>query len=219
VGKISLMKMLGGIMGIVRSAGILATLLLATPIVAQAQTVAKNTVAEAAATAPSYIIGAGDELRIFVWKNPDLSTDVPVRPDGKISTPLGPDIQALGRTPTELAAGLRVELSKYIQDPVVTVLVKTFAAPSSVSAIRVIGAAVTPKAVPYHAGMTALDVLIDVGGLNTFADGNDAILIRNDGGNARTYDLHLADLLRKGEMSANMKLMPGDVIRIPERWF
>jgi polysaccharide biosynthesis/export protein len=207
-------------MGIVRSAGIFAALLLAAPVGAQAQTVTKNTTtAEAASMAPSYTIGAGDELRIFVWKNPDLSTDVPVRPDGKISTPLVPDIQALGRTPTELAAGLRVELSKYIQDPVVTVLVKTFAAPSSVSAIRVIGAAVTPKAVPYHAGMTALDVLIEVGGLNTFADGNDAILIRNDGGNARTYELHLADLLRKGEMSANMKLMPGDVIRIPERWF
>jgi polysaccharide export outer membrane protein len=207
-------------MGIVRSVGIFAALLLAAPIGTQAQTVTKNTTtAEAASMAPSYTIGAGDELRIFVWKNPDLSTDVPVRPDGKISTPLVPDIQALGKTPTELAAGLRAELSKYIQDPVVTVLVKTFAAPSSVSAIRVIGAAVTPKAVPYHAGMTALDVLIEVGGLNTFADGNDAILIRNDGGNARTYDLHLADLLRKGEMSANMKLMPGDVIRIPERWF
>ncbi|HEY4077884.1 MAG TPA: XrtA/PEP-CTERM system exopolysaccharide export protein [Rhizomicrobium sp.] len=198
----------------------MAVLLLAVPAVAQAQTVTKNTAsAEAAATAPSYIIGAGDELRIFVWKNPDLSTDVPVRPDGKISTPLVPDIQAQGRTPTELAAGLRVELSKYIQDPVVTVLVKTFAAPSSVSAIRVIGAAVTPKAVPYHAGLTTLDVLIEVGGLNTFADGNDAILIRNDGGKARTYELRLADLLRNGEMSANMKLMPGDVIRIPERWF
>jgi len=207
-------------MGIVRSAGILAVLLLAAPVVVHAQTVTKNTAsADVATQTPSYIIGAGDELRIFVWKNPDLSTDVPVRPDGKISTPLVPDIQAQGRTPTELAAGLRVELSKYIQDPVVSVLVKTFAAPSSVSAIRVIGAAVTPKAIPYHAGLTALDVLIEVGGLNTFADGNDAILIRNDGGKARTYDLHLADLLRNGEMSANMKLMPGDVIRIPERWF
>jgi polysaccharide export outer membrane protein len=207
-------------MGIVRSAGILAVLLLAAPVVVHAQTITKNTAsADAATQTPSYIIGAGDELRIFVWKNPDLSTDVPVRPDGKISTPLVPDIQAQGRTPTELAAGLRVELSKYIQDPVVSVLVKTFAAPSSVSAIRVIGAAVTPKAIPYHAGLTALDVLIEVGGLNTFADGNDAILIRNDGGKARTYDLHLADLLRNGEMSANMKLMPGDVIRIPERWF
>ncbi len=204
-------------MGMVRSAGLLALMLFAAPIAAHAQ--AETAQAPAAPAASNYIIGAGDELRVFVWKNPDLSVDVPVRPDGKISTPLVPDAQAQGKTPTELAADLRTALSRYIQDPVVTVLVKTFEAPGSASAIRVIGAAVTPKAVPYHTGLTALDVLIEVGGLNTFADGNDAILIRTENNGNRTYALRLADLLRNGEMNANMKLMPGDIIRIPERWF
>lgn len=169
--------------------------------------------------APSYVIGAGDQLSIFVWKNPDLSVEVPVRPDGKISTPLVPDIQAQGKTPTELGDELRTALSKYIQDPVVTVLVKKVAASGSDSAIRVIGAAVTPKAVPYHAGLTVLDVMIDVGGLNTYADGNDAELIRDEGGVEKSYPLHLADLLKSGDIKANMKLMPGDIIRIPQRWF
>jgi len=204
-------------MGMVRSAGLLALMLFAAPIAAHAQ--AETAQAPAAPAASNYIIGAGDELRVFVWKNPDLSVDVPVRPDGKISTPLVPDAQAQGKTPTELATDLRTALSRYIQDPVVTVLVKTFEAPGSASAIRVIGAAVTPKAVPYHTGLTALDVLIEVGGLNTFADGNDAILIRTENNGNRTYALRLADLLRNGEMNANMKLMPGDIIRIPERWF
>lgn len=204
-------------MGMVRFAGLLALMLFAAPIAAHAQ--AETAQAPAAPAASNYIIGAGDELRVFVWKNPDLSVDVPVRPDGKISTPLVPDAQAQGKTPTELAADLRTALSRYIQDPVVTVLVKTFEAPGSASAIRVIGAAVTPKAVPYHTGLTALDVLIEVGGLNTFADGNDAILIRTENNGNRTYALRLADLLRNGEMNANMKLMPGDIIRIPERWF
>jgi polysaccharide export outer membrane protein len=207
-------------MGMDRCAVFLAFLLVAAPIAAHAQTqMAKTSVPPVAASTPSYIIGAGDELRIFVWKNPDLSVDVPVRPDGKISTPLVPDVQAQGKTPTELAASLHAALSNYIQDPVVTVLVKTFEAPGSASSIRVIGAAVTPKTVPYHAGLTALDVLIDVGGLSTFADGNSAMLIRNEPSGPRTYNLHLADLLRDGEMSANMKLSPGDIIRIPERWF
>jgi polysaccharide export outer membrane protein len=205
-------------MSTIRFAGILALSLMATSASVQAQTEMRRTTSQTSAT-PSYIIGAGDELRVFVWKNTDLSVDVPVRPDGKISTPLVPDVQALGKTPTELAADLRTALANYIQDPVVTVLVKTFASPASASAIRVIGAAVTPKVVPYRAGLTTLDVLIDVGGLNTFADGNDAVLIRNEASGSRTYPLRLADLLRNGEMKANMNLMPGDVIRIPERWF
>jgi polysaccharide export outer membrane protein len=205
-------------MSTIRFAGILALSLMAASASVQAQTETRRAIPQASPP-PSYIIGAGDELRVFVWKNTDLSVDVPVRPDGKISTPLVPDVQALGKTPTELAADLRTALANYIQDPVVTVLVKTFASPASASAIRVIGAAVTPKVVPYRAGLTTLDVLIDVGGLNTFADGNDAVLIRSEGNGSRTYPLRLADLLRNGEMKANMNLMPGDVIRIPERWF
>lgn len=169
--------------------------------------------------APTYMVGPGDELRIFVWKNPDLSADVPVRPDGKVSMPLVPDMQAQGKTPTQLANDLRGALSAYVQNPVVTVLVRSFAAPQSASSIRVIGAAVTPKSVAYHEGITALDVLIEVGGLNNFAAGNDAELIRTEKGQPRTINLHLANLLKDGDLGANLKLMPGDVIRIPERWF
>lgn len=202
-------------MGAIRIAGLLAFSLLLAPAFAQAQPAS----AGSAQVNPSYIISAGDQLRVFVWKNPDLTVDVPVRPDGKISTPLVPDMQAQGKTPTELAASLRTALSSFIQDPIVTVLVTTVGNTTSAASIRVIGAAVTPKVVPYHAGMTALDVLIDVGGLTTYADGNGAQLIRTDATGSKTYPLHLADLVKRGDMTANMKLMPGDVIRIPERWF
>ncbi len=172
-----------------------------------------------AGAAANYLIGPGDELQIFVWKNPDLSVTVPVRPDGKISTPLVADIQAQGLTPSDLATALRTNLSKYIQDPVVTVLVKSFAAPGSAASIRVIGAAATPKSVPYRAGLTVLDVIIEVGGLTTYADGNDAQLIRTQGGANRTIPLHLTDLVKSGDLKANVQLMPGDIIRIPQRWF
>jgi polysaccharide export outer membrane protein len=175
--------------------------------------------AMSAGAAANYLIGPGDELEIFVWKNPDLSVTVPVRPDGKISTPLVADIQAQGLTPSDLAAGLRTTLSKYIQDPVVTVLVKGFAAPGNAASIRVIGAAATPKSVPYRAGLTVLDVIIDVGGLTTYADGNDAQLIRTQGGTRRSIPLHLSDLVKSGDLKANVDLMPGDIISIPQRWF
>ena len=188
------------------------------PVAAHAQNEAAGAPMDAGAAA-NYLIGPGDELEVFVWKNPDLSVTVPVRPDGKISTPLVADMQAQGKTPTDLAASLRGALSKYIQDPVVTVLVKSFAAPGSAASIRVIGAAATPKSVPYRAGLTVLDVLIDVGGLTTYASGNDAQLIRTQNGASRSIPLHLADLMKSGDLKANMQLMPGDVIRIPERWF
>lgn len=178
-----------------------------------------NANAMAAADQSDYQIGPGDNLQIFVWKNPELSADVPVRPDGKITTPLVPDIQAQGKTPTQLAGDLRTALAAYVQEPIVTVVVKSVAAPTSSSAIRVIGAAVTPKTVPYHSGLTALDVMIEVGGLTTFASGNKAQLIRNENGAYRTYPLRLADLVKSGDMRANVNLKPGDVIRIPERWF
>ena len=169
--------------------------------------------------AANYQIGPGDELQIFVWKNPDLSVIVPVRPDGKISVPLVADMQAQGKTPTQLATDLHAALSKYIQDPVVSVMVKTISAPGSSASIRVIGAAATPKSVPYRAGLTVLDVMVDVGGLNTFAAGNDAQLIRMQGGASRSIPLHLRDLMKGGDLKANIALMPGDVISIPERGF
>lgn len=172
-----------------------------------------------ASTAAGYLIGPGDILQIFVWKNPDLSVEAPVRPDGRITTPLVPDIQAQGLGPTELAANLRMALAQYIQEPVVTVVVKGFAAPANSASVRVIGAAVTPKTVPYRAGLTALDVLIDVGGLTAFANGNGAKLIRQESGAYRAYPLRLKDLVRSGDLRANIDLMPGDIIRIPERVF
>ena len=193
---------------------------LAAPLAASAQASASDQAQPAAdKEAATYIIGPGDTLHIFVWKNPDLSTEVPVRPDGKITAPLVRDIQAQGKTPTQLADDLRAALATYIQDPVVTVVVKTFAAPDNSAAIRVIGAAVTPKTVPYREGLTALDVIIDVGGLSTYANGNGAELIRKENGVYKSYPLHLNDLMRSGDLSANMEMKPGDIIRIPERWF
>lgn len=197
---------------------IAAVFLLLVPAAAQAQSAGPSGTA-GASVAANYLIGPGDELEIFVWKNPDLSVTLPVRPDGRISTPLVADMQAQGKTPTDLAANLRAALSKYVQDPVVTVLVKTVAAPGSAASIRVIGAAATPKSVPYRAGLTVLDVLIEVGGLNTYAAGNDAQIIRTEGGVSRGIPVHLADLMKSGDLKANVQLMPGDVVRIPERWF
>jgi polysaccharide export outer membrane protein len=203
---------------VLRMVGLLSLLM---PVAANAQTDASATASAPAATADTvnYLIGPGDDLQIFVWKNPDLSTQVPVRPDGKITTPLVQDIQAQGKTPTELAASLKAALANYIQDPIVTVVVKSFAAPDNSAAIRVIGAAVTPKTIPFRAGMTALDVLIDVGGLNNFASGNRAELIRKVNGRYTTIPLHLADLVKSGDLRANVQMMPGDVIRVPERFF
>lgn len=168
---------------------------------------------------PNYQIGIGDRLQVFVWKNPDLSTEVPVRPDGKITTPLAADVQAQGRTPSEVAATLKDRLSNYIQEPVVTVLVKSVAAPANAAAIRVIGAAATPKTVSYRAGITALDVLIEAGGLSTFANGDGATLLRKENGVYRSYPLHLSRLVKSGDLQSNVAMMPGDIIRIPERWF
>jgi polysaccharide export outer membrane protein len=191
--------------------GLLAALSLYGAAVAQAP--------PSAADSPNYEIGIGDHLQVFVWKNPDLSADVPVRPDGKITTPLAADIQAQGKTPSEVAATLRERLSNYIQEPVVTVLVKSVAAPANAAAIRVIGAAATPKTVSYRAGLTALDVLIEAGGLSTFANGDGATLIRREKGAYVSYPLHLSRLVKSGDLKANVPMMPGDIIRIPERWF
>jgi polysaccharide export outer membrane protein len=200
-------------MGTFRIAGFLAFCLMAMSGAAVAQPAAGGS-----QVSPTYIISPGDELRVFVWKNPDLTVNVPVRPDGKISTPLVPDMQAQGKTPSGLATDLTAALGSYIQNPVVTVLVTTVGT-ANASSVRVIGAAATPKALPYRSGMTVLDAVIEVGGLNTFASGNSAVLIRTEGNSTRNYPLRLADLVKGGDMAANMKLMPGDVIRIPERWF
>jgi polysaccharide export outer membrane protein len=165
-----------------------------------------------------YLIGPGDSLQVFVWRNPDLSTTVPVRPDGRISIPLVEDIVAAGKTPSELSRDIETRLKKYVTDPVVTVIVSNFVGASG-QQIRVVGEAAQPKAVPYHAHMTVLDAMIDVGGLTPYAAGNRATLVRTVNGKQTSYNIRLGDLLKDGDMSANTPLQPGDVIIIPQTYF
>ncbi|MEQ1688787.1 MAG: XrtA/PEP-CTERM system exopolysaccharide export protein [Sphingopyxis sp.] len=167
-----------------------------------------------------YVIGPLDQLTIFVWRNPELGGRVQVRPDGRISTPLISDMPAVGKTPTMLAQDIRIQLSRYINDPIVSVIVNEFAGTYS-QQIRVIGATEQPAAIPFRANMTLLDVMIAVGGLNEYASGNRARLIRTNRGTGRQteYTLRINDLIRRGDTSANVRLQPGDVIIIPESAF
>lgn len=169
-------------------------------------------------TNPNYIIGPGDTLEIFVWRNPEVSTTLPVRPDGKISTPLVEDMLASGKTPTELARNIESQLAAYIKEPLVTVMVRGFVGPYS-QQIRVVGAAAEPRELPYRANMTLLDLMIAVGGLTDIAAGNRASLIRVVDGKQQQYGVRLDDLVRDGNISANAKVQPGDILIIPEAWF
>lgn len=171
-----------------------------------------------AATADySYKIGPGDNVNIVVWRNPELSMNVPVRPDGKISSPLIDDLPAMGKDPSALARDIEKELSKFIRDPVVTVIVSGFVGPYS-EQIRVIGQAAKPQTLPYKQKMTILDVMIAVGGITDFADGNSATILRTSENNAQ-YRVRLKDLVKKGDVSANVEMKPGDVLIIPQSWF
>lgn len=165
-----------------------------------------------------YQIGAGDVVNINVWRNPEVSLSVPVRPDGKITTPLVEDLQAAGKTSTQLARDIEKALEKYIQQPMVTVIVTSFVGPYE-QQIRVIGEAARPQALPYRQGMSVMDVMIAVGGITDFASGNKATIIRTVNGQRQTLQLRLQDLLRKGDISANVSVLPGDVLVIPEGWF
>lgn len=175
--------------------------------------------APAAAATPQYryLIGPLDTLSVLVWRNPELSLTVPVRPDGRISVPLVDDIQALGRNPTDLARDIEKALSKYIRDPVVSVMVTSFIGPYS-EQIRVVGEAARPQAIPYRQSMTLLDVMVLVGGLTDFADGNAAVLVRGSEG-GKQYSVRLRDLVRRGDIAANVDVKPGDVLIIPQSWF
>jgi polysaccharide export outer membrane protein len=164
-----------------------------------------------------YLIGPLDTINIVVWRNPELSMSVPVRPDGRISTPLVEDVPALGRNPAQLARDLEKALSKFIRDPVVTVIVNNFNGPTS-EQIRIIGEAARPQAVAYRQNMTVLDVMVAVGGLTDFADGNKAVLVRGSE-NGKQYSVRLGDLVRRGDISANVDMRPGDVLIIPQSWF
>ncbi|WP_440874887.1 XrtA/PEP-CTERM system exopolysaccharide export protein [Thalassotalea sp. PLHSN55] len=165
-----------------------------------------------------YLIGAGDVINIFVWRNPEVSGSFTVRPDGMITTSLVEDIVASGKTPTELARSIEEILATYLRDPVVTVTVNNFVGPYS-EQIRVIGEAAQPKAINYTQNMTLLDVMIAVGGLTEFADGNDAVLVRVENGAQKQYQILIEDLIKNGQISANVDVLPGDIIVIPETWF
>jgi len=182
---------------------------------------ASNPYPPAPATAASadynWIIGPGDNVNIVVWRNPELSMSVPVRPDGKIATPLVEDLPAIGKDATTLARDIEKALAKYIRDPVVTVIVTGFIGPYS-EQIRVVGEAAKPQVLPYKQRMTVLDVMIAVGGLTDFADGNGATLLRASDGN-KQYSVRLKDLIRRGDISANVEMKPGDVLIIPQSWF
>ncbi|MGN6514350.1 MAG: XrtA/PEP-CTERM system exopolysaccharide export protein [Rhizomicrobium sp.] len=165
-----------------------------------------------------YVIGPGDVLDIFVWHNTDLTRQIPVRPDGRISMPLIGDALAVGKTPTALAQELQDQLKPYVKDPLVTVIPVQFVGLFT-RQIRVVGEAVQPKALPYRSRMTALDVMIEVGGLTKYADGNHAILVRNVNGKQESYTVHLDSLVRDGDVSQNVAMAPGDILIVPQRFF
>ena len=165
-----------------------------------------------------YEIGPGDSLQIFVWDHADLSTSVQVRPDGRISTPLVEDLQAAGKTPTALARDIEVVLEEYVRTPVVTVIMQGFVGEGS-QQIRVVGQAVTPMALQYKQGMTVLDVLIEVGGLSEFAAGNRAKIIRKRGDEEIAIKVRLDDLVNGGDIEQNVRMLPGDVLIIPQSFF
>ncbi len=172
--------------------------------------------AGAAGSAFEYRIGQGDQLNIFVWRNPDLSVSgVPVRPDGKVSTPLVQEIVAAGKTPKELAAEIEAGLSSYIKEPLVTVTVMQFQGAVG-DFVRVAGQVTTPQTIAYRRDMTILDLVIAAGGMTEFAAGNRSTLVRTVGGKQQAYRIRLADLVEDGDISANMPMQPGDILIVPE---
>ncbi|WP_432239160.1 XrtA/PEP-CTERM system exopolysaccharide export protein [Herbaspirillum robiniae] len=198
-----------------------ATLLLASALILSgcaSRAPAVNPDASVQPEARDYRIGPGDTLNIIVWRNPEVSLVVPVRPDGKFSTPLVEDIEASGKTATVLAREIEKSLAKFIQDPVVTVVVTNFVGTYS-EQIRVIGQAAKPQALPYRKEMSLLDVIIAVGGTTEFAAGNKANVIRNVDGQQKRIAVRLDDLMKDGDISANMTMRPGDILVIPESIF
>jgi len=171
----------------------------------------------AASVGPDYVIGPGDVLQVFVWRNPELSTTVPVRPDGKISTPLVEDVVAVGKNPSTLARDIEKVLSDYVRSPQVNVIVTT---PASVfSQVKIIGQVTRPQALPYRQGMTVLDAVLAVGGLSQFAAGNRAHLVRTVDGKQKEIHIKLGALVNEGDMKQNIALQPGDVLVVPESRF
>ncbi len=166
----------------------------------------------------NYVIGPGDTMEIFVWGNPELTTNGIVRPDGKFTTRLVEDLQASGKTSTELARDIEKAYGDYVRQPVVSIILNGFVGVPE-QQVRVVGEATTPSSVPYRQHMTLLDLMIAVGGMTEFASGNKSVLVRTHGGGQESYGLRLDDLLKKGDISANMALVPGDIVIISESWF
>ena len=167
---------------------------------------------------PQYLIGPGDAVNVFIYRVPELSVEVPVRPDGLISTPLVPDTVALGKTPSQLAADIENRLKKYIKDPNVTIMVTSFAGPPDLR-IRVIGEVAQPLEMPYHVQLSLLDVMIATKGLTRFAAGNRSVIVRREPGGPRTYNVRLDDMLKDGDVSQNVSMQPGDTLFVPQSWF
>lgn len=183
---------------------------------AAAQTAAA---ARAPATSSSYVIGAGDSLSISVYRAPELSMPgIPVRPDGRISMPLIPDIVAAGKTPTQLGKELEDRLKEYVQDPIVTVMVTGFIGPFD-RQVKVVGEATEPTAIPYRDSMTVLDVMIATRGLTRYAAGNSAKIVRRVDGRNEEIPLRLNDLIKNGDICQNVEMKPGDTLIIPQSWF
>ncbi len=164
-----------------------------------------------------YKIGPLDTLNIVVWRNPELSATVTVRPDGRISTPLVEDVLAAGKNPADLSREVEQLLARVIRDPVVTVVVGSFQGSFS-EQIRIVGEATRPQSVPFRQNMTILDVMIQAGGLTDFADGNGAVLVRGSE-DGKQYSVRLKDLLKRGDISANVDVKPGDIVIVPQSWF
>jgi len=181
------------------------------PESAQAMTPQQSVVGE------QYLIGPGDTLQVFVWRNPDLTVTVPVRPDGRISTPLVENMTAVGKTPSQLARDMEGVLSEYVRSPKVNIIVTN--AVSTLSQVKVVGQVKKPQALPFREGMRVLDVLLAVDGLSEYASGNRARIVRTAGGKTQEIRVHLDDLLNKGDVSQNLPVQPGDVLVVPQTLF
>jgi polysaccharide biosynthesis/export protein len=178
----------------------------------------KDSTGQANTETPMYLIGAGDTLNIFVWGNNDLGGVFRVRPDGRITTPLVEDVEASGVTPTQLARKMEAQLSRYIKNPKVTVTVTEFVGRHD-EQIRVVGAVTNPTTLPFQQHVTVLDIVIAAGGLTEFAAGNRAAIVRTTNGKTKRIPVRLEDLVEDGDVTANMRMQPGDVLFVPESWF
>ena len=174
---------------------------------------------KALSNASAYYIGVDDVLQVNVWRNPDLSVTVPVRPDGKITVPLVGDIQAGGKVPMAVARDINKKLMRYVREPQVTVILTELRSHEFVSRVRVTGAVTSPVSLPYRQGMTVLDAVLEAGGVNEFASANSGRLFRKAGETTEQYNVYLSDIFNSGELETNYELMPGDIISVPERLF